>query len=257
LERERVPDNAKREYDAEFLDVAAGLYFDPQCVDAVVSDYQLEEEYNPRWAYAAGADFGFSHDSSALVVVCFDGESYRVVSIIELKPEGVALKPSKVVDVFAHVIKRYHLHHVVSDIHYREAIRELLSKHNIDLISAPEGRAGKIESYARAKSMMYDQKTKVPNHRRLVQQMKEIKQRPVSGGGLSIESPRKQSGHGDIVSAWVLAMWRLTYMTIHDVQYRDLFMFGAPYRAPDYKKEMELLEKYSRERYGSREKEDW
>lgn len=257
LERERDPDNAKREYDAEFLDVAAGLYFDPQCVDAVVSDYKLEEEYNPRCVYAAGADFGFSHDSSALVVVCFDGEHYKTVQIIELKPEGTALRPSHVVDIFAHIIKKYNLHHVVSDIHYREAIRELLSKHNIDLISAPEGRSGKIESYARAKSMMYDQKAKVPNHKRFVQQLKEIKQRPVSGGGLSIESPRKQSGHGDIVSAWVLAMWRLTWMAIHDVQYRDWFRFGAKYKAPDYEKEMAMLEKYDMERYGGKRKEDW
>ena len=258
LERQRDPDNAKREYDAEFLTTGTGAYFDSDKIDTCV-DAELDSQcdYQSNRIYAAGADFGFVNDSSALVVVEFDGKNYRTVSIVELRPENGALVPSEVVACFAMVIKRFGLRHVVSDIHYREAIRELLKSYDIDLISAPEGRYGKTESYARAKSMMHEGRVRIPYNQKLIKQLKDIRSRPTTGGGMIIESPRRSGGHGDIVSAWVLAMWRQTHSRIVEHKERDVFDIGSGIRTMQPDKEVKMLEEYAMSRYGSRRVEDW
>ena len=40
-------------------------------------------------------------------------------------------------------------------------------------------------------------------------QLREVISKPTSGGGMSISSPRKKGGHGDLVSALVGAVHRL------------------------------------------------
>jgi hypothetical protein len=68
-----------------------------------------------------------------------------------------------------------------------------------------------------AKALLNSGKIKIPNHKRLINQMKALVSKPNAGGGVSLISPRppKRSdgtpgevsgGHGDILSAWVLAV---------------------------------------------------
>lgn len=258
LERQRDPDNARREYDAEFLTTGTGAYFDADRIDGCI-DAELDSacDWHGGRIYAAGADFGFVNDSSALVVVEFDGQRYRTVAIVELRPDNGALVPSEVVACFAMVLKRFGLRHVVSDIHYREAIRELLKDHDIDLISAPEGRYGKTESYARAKSMMHEGRVRIPCNQKLIRQLKDIRSRPTTGGGMIIESPRRNGGHGDIVSAWVLAMWRQTHSRIVEHKERDEFDIFAPAPRFDVEKEVKMITENALARYGTKRTEDW
>ncbi len=41
----------------------------------------------------------------------------------------------------------------------------------------------------------------------LIRQLREVQGRAVAGGGLSITSPRRKGGHGDLASAYVGAVW--------------------------------------------------
>jgi len=93
-------------------------------------------------------------------------------------------------------------------------MREHLEKSRVQLASAPEGASGKEAVYRRVKTLLHEGRVVLPRAcARLVRQLKDVMMRPTSGGGVQILSPRKAGGHGDIVSAWVLAVWQADRLT--------------------------------------------
>ncbi len=227
-ERERDPDNCRREYDCEIDGTSGQQFFDGTCLaSAVTSDlavtttkYGTTTEvlgpYNYLWPCAAAADLGFKHDSSTLVVAQYDGRKYHVVALVEVRPKpGTPLKPSAVVAKFAEVAKAYGCPFIISDGHYRESVKEHLQEHGLGLIDAPEGLLGKEESFCRVRSVLHEGLVLLPKSdlvTRLIAQAKLVTATPAAGGRLSIKTPRKVGlGHGDLVSAWVLAIHRLAY----------------------------------------------
>lgn len=207
-ERERDADNAAREFDAQFMSAGAGLFFDPTAIDLSVDRLAALPLPATRSAViAVGADFGFRSDASALVVALLDGDTYRIADVVELRPQkGAPLIPSAVVASFANVAKRYGCTAVIADRHYEEAIREHLGAHHLRLVPAPDGLAGKLETYTRARALIHERRVKLPEHPRLLAQLKAVTSKPTPGGGLTISSPRRGGAHGDLVSAFVLAL---------------------------------------------------
>lgn len=220
-ERLRDPDNARREFDAQFMTSGTGQFFDSNAIKSATQGYDVEVcQRNSRYRYAVGVDLGFKSDSSACVVVEFDGEAYRIVASHELRPSPEApLLPSEVVACFAGIAKTFGVAHIISDGHYREAIAEHLQTHQLGLIDSPAGHIGKVESYARARAVLHEGRCVLPDHPRLLSQLRSVVSRPTSGGGLSISSPRKVGGgHGDLVSAWVLAVHHLACARVEPVK---------------------------------------
>ncbi|HEY1958610.1 MAG TPA: hypothetical protein VGH28_23490 [Polyangiaceae bacterium] len=210
-ERDRDPDNAAREFDAEFMASGAGLFFDARAIDA--SAAAPDPHPNEAGILAVGADFGFKSDSSALAVVRLGVSGIvRIVELVELRPrKGSPLVPSVVAKTFAEVMARHGATDVLSDSFAYEAMREHMQAAGARLIAAASGLTAKIESYTRAKTMLNEGRVRLPSdNRRLIAQLKAVTSKPTSGGGLSISSPRRASGgHGDLVSALVLAMGAL------------------------------------------------
>lgn len=216
-ERLRDPDNAQREYDARFVSANSGIFFDPRSVDASITG-GIDPTPPPGALVTVGCDFGFQSDSSACVVVHRVGATRRVAEIVELRPNpDKPLKPSEVVETFAEVAKRHGASAVVADAHYRMAIQELLSTYELGLIPAPEGQKGKALTYQFTRQLLNQGLVQLPDHDRLVGQIREVEYRPTSGGGISLSSPRKRSGgHGDLVSAMVLALYQYGGFEIAD-----------------------------------------
>lgn len=260
MQTARDPINAAREYGAEFLSIGTGQYFNPTAIRNATRNYEIESCIRTnRYRYACGIDLGFRSDSSALVVVEFNGDTYRVCAVHELSPskEG-PLKPSEVVAAFSEVAKRFGCTHVISDGHYREAILEHLTNEKLGLIDALPGATGKTESYSRAKAVLHEGQCVLPEHPRLLQQLREVVSRPTPGGGLSITSPRKPGGgHGDLVSAWVLAVHYLATARVEPLEPNaptygtrdyDVFMFE--------KQRKDMIGSLER-KYGKQPDEDW
>ncbi len=229
-ERDRDPDNCRREYDCELDGLGAEGWFDGTALaSAVTSDHtvtvtthqgtgltEVLGAYNPLWPCAAAADPGFKNDSSTLCVSQYDGRRYHVVALVEMRPKpGAPLKPSVVVAKFAEVAKAYGCSFVISDGHYREAIKEHLHNHGLGLVDAPEGMLGKQESFSRVRSVLHEGLVLLPKCdlvSRLIAQAKLVTSKAAPGGGLSIKTQRKVGlGHGDLVSSWVLAVHHLAY----------------------------------------------
>lgn len=210
-ERMRDPVNALREFDAQFVSANADQFFDAASVrQSVVDTADIPER--PMGIIGIGADFGFSSDSSACAAVVRDDDVYYLVELIELVPGKRALIPSDTVRRFAKVATHWGAVEVMADGHYQESIREHLDAQSLDLTTAPTGAAGKAETYQFARQVIHSGKLRLgrgPLTDRLVHQLVEVRSRATSGGAVSITSPRWQTGgHGDLVSALVLAIWQ-------------------------------------------------
>lgn len=208
--REQDPDAAAREIDAEPLAGGAGAFLDPAAITACVDkDLRLPLPKPAGTRTHFGSDLGFSSDCSANVGTAKVDGKLTVVCIQELRPKkGAPLRPKTVIDTFAETIELYGAREFVADVHYRESAKEHLEPHGIQFVNAPGGRDGKAEVYLLARKLIHEGRVRLPNHARLLSQLRSVVSRPMPGGGVSIETPRRFGAHGDIASALVLSLWR-------------------------------------------------
>jgi hypothetical protein len=247
-ERIRDPENAKREFDCDTEALSTGSFFDQAALRKAVSE---DIEFLPpsKYPVACAVDFAFKRDSSTICVVQFDGNRYNTVHVEEIIPkEGQPLKPSEVVERFAHIAKEYQCGYVIADSFYREAVRENLQQFGLSLVPAPDGAKGKMETYLRTKAMLDDGRISIPNNSRMITQACSITAKPTSGGLLTIRAPRRAGfGHGDIVSSWVLAVHHLSYSRIVDKLTRPIQ--GEPGYTEWFTKQLELKTMSAEDKY--------
>ena len=209
LEYERDPVNAAREYGAEFIGLGAGAYFDGVSIAACVDPHHVVPLAPAASAHVvAAADFAFTSDHSAIVILrVVDGRAI-VADWLEIKPgKGAPLKPSAVCAEFATLCYRHGVEALVADHHAKEAVREHLNSAGIRYQESEGGNAGKLRAYSRAQAMLREQRVKLPSLPRLITQLKEVTIRPLAGGGLQISHARRSAkGHGDLSAALVLAL---------------------------------------------------
>ncbi len=207
-ERERDADNASREFDAEFMSTGSGFFFDSVSIDRCVhAGRELRIDAPKGAVIAAGADFGFRSDASALAVAGRVGEVVELYATDELRPsKGAPLVPSRVVEHFAETLKVYGVRSVHTDLHNSETLREMLATHRLQLVDSPETSEKKAERYSAVRSLIREGKVRIPRDARLIAQLKAVVSKPASGGGVTISSPRKGNAHGDLASAFVMAV---------------------------------------------------
>ncbi len=216
LEMRRNPENARREYLAQFMTSGTIVFFEAAAIDGSLTAEAFVPQ--PGDVIAAGGDFGFRSDSSALVLVALRGMMIHVFAGVEERPApGAPLKPSVTVAAFAKCIAG-RCGYLMADAHYRESIAEHLEAHDLSYAPAPGQPA---ESYVRARMLLREGRVRIHGvefRDRMLQQMREVCGKPTSGGGMSIVHPRwSQGGHGDLVSALVLALWQVSGDAVSEV----------------------------------------
>lgn len=155
----------------------------------------------------AGFDLGLRRDSSALVITHRRAGVIWVAEILELRPEReTPLKPSAVIATFAARMKAHGCSYGVGDAYYRESVVEHLTSHGLDYAEAPTHPA---EYFIRTRQLMREGLVKLPNHTKLLQQLRDVQGVATSGGRMSIQQPRTTGGHGDIASAMCLAVYQI------------------------------------------------
>lgn len=206
-EEKRDPDNARREFGAQFMTGGTTVFFESSSLDEATVDEPFVLQ--PRDQVVAGGDFGFRSDSSSLILVALRGSTLHVFDGAEERPsEGAPLKPSKTVETFAKRIAG-RCQYLMADGHYREAIAEHLEAHGLSYAPAPTQPA---ETYVRARMLLREGRVRIHGvdfRDRMMQQLREVHGKPTSGGGMSIVHPRwSTGGHGDLAAAFVLALWQ-------------------------------------------------
>jgi phage FluMu gp28-like protein len=130
-----------------------------------------------------------------------------VAELLELRPsKGVALKPSEVIAKFAARMKAHGCSYGVGDAYYRESVTEHLLAHDLAYVEAPQHPA---DYFVRARQLMREGVVRLPDHTKLLQQLREVRAIPTSGGRMSIQQPRTAGGHGDLASALCLAVYQI------------------------------------------------
>lgn len=208
----------RREFAAIPMGSMEASFFDHRVIDAaVVPGLVLPLAPRPGVHITGAGDLAFVRDSAALVFVHRTGEwiddtsKYTVAGIHEMRPTAEApLMPGEVMEQFAALLKQNGVDWFMADGHYRMTAVEHLRKHGLYFADAPEGQEGKAETYVRTRVVLHGNRLALPDDQRLIRQLKEITSRPTPGGGLSISSPRRGGGHGDLVSGLVLAIWQRT-----------------------------------------------
>lgn len=221
-ETARDPENAAREYGAQFLALGTSAYFDPARIAAAVKpELKLGQpaSVDPQAIRALGVDLGFVNDCATAVACERDQRKYRVLDYTEIVPSRERLKPSKVLAQLAEKADEYGVEEAVGDQHYAEAAREAFydRPRPILWIDRAGGTTGKGDVFKVTKDLLHEGDLELPNDPRLLEQLREVTKRPLPGGGLAIEMPRKpKGGHGDIVAALVCAIWRLSKLRLPD-----------------------------------------
>ena len=218
-ERSVDPEKCARERDAEFMTSNATSFFDARAIAQSLSEDPPEQR--ARETVAVGGDFAFTRNSSAFVAVrVYPDEQeitrFEVVDLLERRPEGKPLKPSVVCAEAADFALTCGTDQIVADGYNREAVTEHLTNAGVNFVIAPAGNAGKNEVFGVVRTLLHEGLVTISTDigdgeltERLKRQLREVIARPLSGGGRSIESPLWGTGeHGDLVSAFVLAVWR-------------------------------------------------
>ncbi len=211
IERERLrdPETAAREFDCVSDASGSTGFFDPTSVDAAVDhDLVLPLVRTDDDARGFAMDLALVRDSAACVGVARRGERYVMVALEELRPKkGAPLKLSSVIATFADLVRPFGVTEIAADPWAREPAREYTEALGLAIVDAPAGQAGKADTFIAARKFLREGRACFPNVPRFVAQMKSVLVKPQPGGGIQISQPRRAGlAHGDIVSAWVLAL---------------------------------------------------
>ncbi len=216
-EYKRDPENADREFGAKFMRMGAYQFFATAAVEAAMAAWVYASKDVSANVVAAGGDFAFTRNSSAMAITVRDADGYTVSETKEKSPDGAPLRPGDVVADFAETLLQWGVNEIAADGHYRMSIQEHLEPHDIALVALPEGANGKAETHVLVRQLLHQGKLKLPNDPKLAKQMREVKGKPTSGGGISIKAPEWKTGeHGDIVSAIIASIWAASRMVVPD-----------------------------------------
>lgn len=181
----------------------------------------------------AGLDLGLRSDATGGCIVVGSTDPlpvFEVALVFERRPQrGAPLVPSVVVAEFCAEVKHYGGKAVAVDQFYIESVREHVRKAGLHLYESPSGNAGKVQLYTSTRELVHSGRVRfAAGQKRLIQQLREVMSVPLPGGGIRISSPRRRGSHGDLVSAFVLALWRAEVTARASGSSAELFVVPSP-----------------------------
>lgn len=211
-ERERDPENAAREYDAQFVDASSAL-LRGEDVDAAVDRGVLRRPYRSGVMYRIAIDIGLRRDRTAICAFHLEmregngGPPVRMLVIdamVILKP-GLLHRVS-IDDVdreVAALCSAFHVHQVHGDIAYADAIGPMLRQRGIRFIEEGMHPAAQRKRAAALGARFASRAIKIVDEPILIAELKDVRIQRSSGGAESIGAVG--SKHDDTVDVTLLA----------------------------------------------------
>lgn len=220
-ERAKNPENAAREYDAIPLRTNSKRWFPEDCIEKSVNKNRQANLPYLRTLHYAGADWGFSKNSSAIGIGRWNADVGRAQLAFyqELQPtEEESLRPKVIVRTFLRHGMTYGCQTIRSD-HYLASIREqevadylseIPDAHLRRRVPADEpfdpNRDAVAELFTELRRRMQAGLIEIPNDPRLIEQFRGTTSVPMPGGSVKILLPKEGTAHGDLLFAVALAL---------------------------------------------------
>ncbi len=203
-ERERDPLNARREYDCEWLSNDSRAFFQAESIEAALA--RPVDPGSGLVQVSAGCDLATVSDSAAFALVgSFKDGTIRPLVVEEWRPsKGSPLQLRVLVPLIADLAKTYKAYKVHCDHHILEPAREWLPPGPIKLEPVGGGANAKYVTHTQCRELL--PQVALAGHDLLAEQLGSIVAEPLPGGGTRLSAPRKGGRHGDIASAFVLAV---------------------------------------------------
>ncbi len=194
-----------RAYGAVAMKSDASKFFSAEFIDAC----RLAHGAFVAERIAAGGDFAFRRDSSAMVALARDGARLRVVAAEERLPGARALKPSATIVDLISIATSRGADSIACDLHYIETVREHADDLEIDLLEYPSH--DNDTWYVRLRVLLSEGAIDLRDApQSLIDQLKACTGKPLDGGRMKIEVKRGEGlAHGDMLSALVCAVWAI------------------------------------------------
>lgn len=206
-ETARDPDNAAREFGAQFIGGGSGLFFGPELLrPALTEDLPVHTSRPAGSTLAVGGDIGLVSDATSFCSVANSDGTLTVCDAIELRPrKGAPLKLSEAIEQGCDFARRFGASVISVDHHELTAAREHLPR-GFDLQPVKGGQDAKTERFLRVRDAFRQGRIRIPQSLvRLSNQLSLIVAKPKPGGGTSIVLPRRAGTHLDLASAFILA----------------------------------------------------
>jgi len=218
-ERAKNAENAAREYDAIPLRTNSKRWFPEDCIVKAVDKARPQTLPYIRTLHYAGADWGFSKNSSTLAISRWNGERAQLAFYDELQPtEEESLRPKVVVRAFMRHAMTYGCKTIRSD-HYLAAIRDQeVADFTAELpdgsirrrVPADEpfdpNRDAVTEMFTELRRRMQAGLVELPDDPRLLEQLRGTTSVPMAGGAVKILLPKQGTAHGDLLMAVALSI---------------------------------------------------
>jgi hypothetical protein len=206
-ETERDPENARREFGAEFMAYGSGLFFDGGAIDrALAAGAEVRVNAPSSGHVAIGGDLGLVRDASGFVAV-HAGDFFDIAEIFELRPQRAQpLKLSRVCAEACEFAGRHGARLIHVDHHVLQPALEHMPE-GFSLEPVEGGQDAKVERYTTVRNLLNEGRIRIPRaYTRLANQLREVLAKPMPGGGLSISLPRRAGVHGDVGASFVIGV---------------------------------------------------
>ena len=185
------------------------VYFGHDLVESCIEKYNIPEPRQSRMSYHLGVDIAGEGEDESVFITLRDAGTLKVVDITNWEKNI----PREIVGQVKLLDKEYDYNCMYLDKTGigegpSDWLRESLSDGDGDDYRVNSLRfsiQSKMDIYSNLKKMMQQGKLKIPNHKKLVFQLKDLRREIIPSGDIKIHHSEK--GHDDYPDALALACW--------------------------------------------------
>ena len=180
------------------------VYFPKALIDKCIEDYQMPTTKNRLYGYFLGVDFArMGQDKSVFMVLLGYGGDFKIAEIVETQQKLLTDSIGRIINLDT----EYNFVKIITD---ETGLGSgptdvLVEKFGYRVEGLHFTTKSKMDIYSNLKKLMSQGKIKIPNNKKLIYQLMDLRYEVMSSGDLKIHHSEK--GHDDYPDALALACW--------------------------------------------------
>ncbi len=195
-ERDRDPDNARREFDCVPLSIGALNLITPAAIQRMARQTQFDLSPVAGTVYAAAIDPGFQRITLVIVALppARQDSRIRYQTVVAREWEG---PPDRTLGEAAQELRRFGLQAAHVDQYAPDAFGALASQHGLRLVEFRWTADNRTEAFGSVATLIESSMLELHPDPVFLADLRSVRKMPKSGGGWSIDLPRRNGRHCD------------------------------------------------------------